>query len=294
MSILVNGETRVLVQGATGYQGRIHVRAMQDFGSTVVAGVTPGRGGERVHGVPVYDAVRESMVHEPDASLVVVPAPRVRDAVFEVLDAGVGLVVVVTDGVPLHDAVDMVQYARCCDATLIGPNCPGVACPGSAKVGIIPNWLFSRGSIGVVSRSGTLTYEVVYALSEAGLGQSSVVGLGGDPVVGTTFTEALTWFDDDPETVAVVLVGEIGGTMEQQAASFVAGEMETPVYGYVAGRAAPSGRRMGHAGAIVSDGSEHAAAKIAALEAAGVTMAAFPHDLPGLIRRDGLPGSTVD
>jgi len=290
MSILVDEDTRVVVQGATGYQGRYHIRAIQEFGGTVVAGVTPGRGGGMVHDVPVYDTVRGSLFHEPSASLVLVPAPYTRDAVFEALDAGIGLVVVITDGVPLNDAMDMVQYARCRNATLIGPNCPGVASPGTAKVGIIPNRLFAQGTVGVVSRSGTLTYEVVNALTEAGLGQSTVVGLGGDPVIGTSFEEVLARFEKDASTEAVVLVGEIGGTAEQDAAAYIAEEMTTPVYGYIAGRSAPPGRRMGHAGAIVSDRSEHAAAKHTALEEAGVAMALFPHDIPGLIRSDGATG----
>ncbi len=288
MSILVDETTRVVVQGATGYQGRHHVRAIQAFGGSVAAGVTPGRGGSDVDDVPIYDTVRESMQHEPNASLVLVPAPHTRDAVYEAIDAGISLIVVVTDGVPLHDAMDMVHYARCSNARLIGPNCPGIASPGTAKVGIIPNRLFLQGAVGVASRSGTLTYEVVNALTEAGLGQSTVVGLGGDPVIGTSFTETLRCFEADPATTAVVLVGEIGGTAEQQAASYIAAEMTTPVYGYIAGRAAPPGRRMGHAGAIVSSQREDAAAKIAALEDAGAAMAMFPHDIPGLIRRDGI------
>ncbi|MGC9308671.1 MAG: succinate--CoA ligase subunit alpha, partial [Thermoplasmatota archaeon] len=272
---------------ATGYQGRFHVQAIQEFGGTVVAGVTPGKSGEAVHGVPIYDTMQASMEQEPNASLVLVPAPQARDAVFEGLDAGIQLVVVVTDGVPLHDAMDMVHYARCHGAALVGPNCPGIVSPGKAKVGIIPNRFFIEGCIGVASRSGTLTYEVVNALSEAGLGQSTVVGLGGDPVIGTSFCEVLACFNEDSATDAVVLVGEIGGTAEHQAAAFIANEMDKPVYGYIAGRSAPPGQRMGHAGAIISGQREDAATKITALEDAGVTMASFPHDIPELIRDDG-------
>ncbi|MGC9553744.1 MAG: succinate--CoA ligase subunit alpha [Thermoplasmatota archaeon] len=286
MAVFVDRHTRVLVQGATGHQGRYHVRALQEFGTRVVAGVTPGKGGGEVEGVPVYDTVEESLEQKPTASLCLVPAPSARDAVMEALDAGISTVVVVTDGMPVHDGMDCIHYARCQGARIIGPNGPGVASPGKAKVAIIPNRVFLPGDVGVVSRSGTLTYEIVNALTERHLGQSTVVGLGGDPVVGTTYVEALEAFQRDGKTRAVVLVGEIGGEAEEEAAAYIRRHLTKPVYTYIAGRSAPPHRRMGHAGALISGGTGTAQSKIEALEAAGVTVARFPHQIADLVAAD--------
>lgn len=286
MTVFVDRSTRVVVQGATGHQGRYHVRALQEFGTRVVAGVTPGKGGEKVEGIPVYDTVEESLEQEPTASLCLVPAPSARDAIMEALDAGISLVVVVTDGLPVHDALDCIHYARYHRARIIGPNGPGVASPGHAKVAIIPNRVFLPGDIGVISRSGTLTYEIVTDLTQRGLGQSTVIGLGGDPVVGTTYVEALAAFEDDEDTRALVMIGEIGGRAEEEAAAYIRRHVTKPVYAYIAGRSAPPHRRMGHAGALIAEGAGTAQSKIEALEAAGVTVARRPYELADLVAAD--------
>ncbi|HHF56694.1 MAG TPA: succinate--CoA ligase subunit alpha, partial [Thermoplasmatales archaeon] len=221
MAIWADENIRLLVQGITGHQGQFHTKAMMEFGTKIVAGVTPGKGGQQVHGVPVYDSVEEAMEREPNASIVFVPAPFAKDAVIEALDAGIKLVVVITENIPFHDTMQFVHYAKYKGARVIGPNCPGIASPGKTKIGILPNVIFKEGNIGVASRSGTLTYEIVNALSQAGFGQSTCVGLGGDPIIGSTFIDALKAFEDDEETKAIVLVGEIGGTAEEEAAEYI-------------------------------------------------------------------------
>lgn len=285
MSILVDGHTRVLVQGITGHQGTNHTRGMKAFGSKVVGGVTPGKGGTEVEGVPVFDSVREAVeATHPTATTIFVPAPYTRDAFYEAVDAGIKLAVIITEHVPFHDMLKMLYYGRLHGTRIIGPNCPGLATPGGAKVGIIPNVVFREGRVGVVSRSGTLTYEMVAGLTEAGFGQSTCVGLGGDPVNGTTFVDTLELFHDDPKTDMVVMVGEIGGVAEEEAAEYIGKSFGKPVVGYIAGRSAPPGKRMGHAGAIIDRGRGTAESKVSALQKAGVKVAKFPYEVPGLVR----------
>ena len=284
MSVLVDGETRVVVQGITGHQGTVHTRQMQAFGTKIVAGVTPGKAGSEVEGVPVFDTVRDAVEKaHANTSCIFVPAPGARDAVLEAADAGVRLCVVVTEHVPFHDMLIMYHYAKAKGTRIIGPNCPGIGAPAKAKVGIIPNVVFAPGRIGVISRSGTLTYEIVNGIKETGLGQSTCIGLGGDPVVGTTFVDALPLFEADPDTDALVMVGEIGGTAEEDAAEYIRHNFTKPVVAYIAGRAAPPGKRMGHAGAIITRGKGTAESKVAALEAAGARVARFPYEIPGMI-----------
>ena len=284
MSILVGKHTRLLVQGITGREGSFHTRGMIEYGTQVVAGVTPGKGGQSVHGVPVFDTVRQAVeVTGSNTSIIYVPAAHAADAILEAVDAAIGLIVCVTEGIPTLDMIAVVHHVRQKGARLIGPNCPGVISPGEAKVGIMPGHIYRPGRIGVVSRSGTLTYEVVSALSARGLGQSTVVGIGGDPVIGTTFVDALALFETDAGTDCVVLLGEIGGTDEEQAAGFIAREMRKPVVGFVAGQTAPPGKRMGHAGAIIAGGTGSAAEKISALRAAGVRVAAQPEEVVSLV-----------
>lgn len=284
MTVIVDGDTKVVVQGITGYQGTYHSKAMMDFGTRVVAGVTPGKGGQEVHGVPVYDTVAEAVeATGANASCVFVPARFARSAVLEAVDAGIRTVVTVTEHVPLHDAIHFVAVAKARDVTLIGPNCPGIGAPGTAKIGILPNKIFTKGDVGVVSRSGTLTYEIVNAMSEAGIGQSTCVGIGGDRIPGTGFVEVLRRFQEDPDTKRIVLVGEIGGMAEEEASEFMQTEVTKPVVAYIAGRTAPPGKRMGHAGAIIARGRGTAASKIAALEGAGAKVAKLPTDVPGLL-----------
>jgi succinyl-CoA synthetase alpha subunit len=284
MTVLVDANTRVLVQGITGHQGTVHTREMLRFGSKVVAGATPGKGGSTVEGVPVFDSVEEAVAKTgANATCIFVPAPFAKDAFLEAADAGIPLAVIVTEHIPFHDMLSMYHYGRLRGTRIIGPNCPGIAAPGKAKVGIIPNVVFHPGRVGVLSRSGTLTYEIVSGLKEAGLGQSTCIGLGGDPVVGTSFVDALPLFQDDPETDAVVLVGEIGGTAEEEAAEHIDRDFTKPVVAYIAGRSAPPGKRMGHAGAIIARGRGTAAGKLAALESAGARVARFPYEIPRLV-----------
>jgi len=284
MSVLVDRSTRVVVQGITGHQGTVHTRQMQQFGTSIVAGVTPGKAGTQVEGVPVFDTVRDAVEKtQANASCIFVPAPGARDALLEAVDAGIRLAVVVTEHVPFHDMLVMYHYAKSKGTRIIGPNCPGIGSPGKSKIGIIPNVVFQPGRIGVVSRSGTLTYEIVNGIKEVGLGQSTCIGLGGDPVVGTTFVDALPLFDSDPDTDAVVMVGEIGGTAEEDAAEYIRQQFSKPVVAYIAGRSAPPGKRMGHAGAIITRGKGTAQSKVAALEAAGARVARFPYEIPGLV-----------
>jgi len=284
VSVLVDRDTRVVVQGITGHQGTVHTRQMKAFGTTIVAGVTPGKSGSEVEGVPVFDTVRDAVERtQANASCVFVPAPYARDAVLEAVDAGVRLVVVVTEHVPFHDMLVMYHYAREKGTRIIGPNCPGIGAPGKSKIGIIPNVVFQPGRVGVISRSGTLTYEIVNGIKEIGLGQSTCIGLGGDPVVGTMFVDALPLFEADPDTDALVMVGEIGGTAEEDAAEYIRHHVTKPVVAYIAGRAAPPGKRMGHAGAIISRGKGTAQTKVAALEGAGARVARFPYEIPGMV-----------
>jgi succinyl-CoA synthetase alpha subunit len=284
MTVLVDAQTRVVVQGITGHQGTVHTRGMKEFGTAVVAGVTPGKSGAVVEGVPVYDSVREAVAAtRANASCIFVPAPYAKDALLEAVDAGIRLCVVVTEHIPFHDMLVMYHYAKGKGARIIGPNCPGIAAPGKAKVGIIPNVVFRPGRVGVVSRSGTLTYEIVSGIKERGLGQSTCLGLGGDPVVGTSFVDALPLFENDSDTDVLVLVGEIGGTAEEDAAEYLEHHFTKPVVAYIAGRSAPPGKRMGHAGAIISRGRGTAETKVAALEKAGARIARFPYEIPDLV-----------
>ncbi len=286
MTVLVDHNTRVVVQGITGHQGTVHTTQMKLFGTQVVAGVTPGKGGGEIQGVPVFDSVREAVDRtHANASCIFVPAPGAKDALLEAVDAGIHLITIVTEHIPFHDMLVMFHYAASQGARIIGPNCPGIAAPGKSKVGIIPNIVFQPGRVGVISRSGTLTYEIVNGIKEHGLGQSTCIGLGGDPVVGTTFVDALPMFERDPETDLLVLVGEIGGTAEEDAAEYIAHHFSKPVVAYIAGRSAPPGKRMGHAGAIITRGKGTAATKVAALEAAGAVVARFPYEIPDLVAK---------
>jgi succinyl-CoA synthetase alpha subunit len=286
MSVLIDRNTRVLVQGITGHQGTVHTRNMKAFGAQVVAGSTPGKGGQQVEGVPVFDSVAEAVkATDANASCIFVPAPFAKDAFLEAVDAGIRLSVIVTEHIPFHDMLTMYHYGRSRGARIIGPNCPGIAAPGQSKVGIIPNVVFRPGRVGVVSRSGTLTYEIVNGIKERGLGQSTCLGLGGDPVVGTSFVDALPLFEEDPDTDLIVLVGEIGGTAEEDAADYIGRHVTKPVVAYVTGSSAPPGKRMGHAGAIITRGKGTAASKFAALQAAGAHVAKFPYEIPALVEQ---------
>ncbi|HIQ29382.1 MAG TPA: succinate--CoA ligase subunit alpha [Candidatus Caldiarchaeum subterraneum] len=282
MAILVDSSTKIVVQGITGRQGRFHTQSMIRYGSKVVAGVTPGKGGTEAEGVPVYDTVQEALKEHPDinASIVMVPAPYAQDAVYESLDAGIKLVTVITERIPIHDSMAFIRYARLRDAVIIGPNCPGVITPEACKLGIMPGHIFKRGVVGIVSRSGTLTYEIAYNITKAGLGQSTAIGIGGDPITGLSFIDVLEMFRRDDETKAVVMIGEIGGDMEERAAEYISKTAyEKPVVAFIAGKTAPPGKRMGHAGAIISMGAGDAASKVEALRKAGVYVASTPRDV---------------
>ena len=277
MSILVDSDTRVVVQGFTGSEGSFHAEQMMDYGTNVVAGVTPGKGGQTHLDRPVYNTVAEAVEKEnANTSIIFVPPPFAADAIQEAADAGIDVIMCITEGIPQADMKPTYHYVKKQGAHLIGPNCPGAITPGEAKVGIMPAMIFEPGPIGLISRSGTLTYEAVDQLTRAGYGQSTAVGIGGDPVIGTRFIDALEMFEEDPDTEGVVLIGEIGGSDEQEAARYIRDNMSTPVFGFIAGRTAPPGRRMGHAGAIVSGGSGTAEAKFEALEAAGATIVKNP------------------
>ncbi len=281
MSILMNKNTRILVQGITGREGRFHTERMVAYGAQVVAGVTPGKGGMWVMDrVPVFDTVRDAVrATGAEVSVIFVPARFAADAMLEAADAGIRLIVAITEGVPIQDMMKVVTYLEEKGVQLVGPNCPGILVPGQTKAGIIPGNIAIPGPVGVVSRSGTLTYEVMYAMMQRGIGVSTTVGIGGDPVHGLGFIEVLQMFEEDPETQAVVLIGEIGGTEEQKAAEFIARNMSKPVVAYIAGRTAPPGKRMGHAGAIVEGGEGTAEEKIRALEAADVRVARHPEEI---------------
>ena len=285
MSILVGKETRLVVQGITGREGAFHTKQMIDYGTPVVAGVTPGKGGEWAFGnVPVFDTVRESVsATGANTSIIFVPARFAADAIIESADAGIDLVVCITEGIPVLDMVQVRAYLDGTQTRLIGPNCPGLITPGEAKVGIIPGHIMTKGNVGLVSRSGTLTYEVVYALTARGIGQTTAVGIGGDPINGTSFLDVLQMFEEDPNTEQVILIGEIGGTDEQKAAEYIGSKMTKPVTSFIAGQTAPPGRRMGHAGAIISGGEGTAEEKIAALTRAGAKVARHPDEIADLV-----------
>jgi succinyl-CoA synthetase alpha subunit len=277
MAIFVDNETRLVVQGLTGSEGRFHGLRNRAYGTSLVAGVTPGKGGQDVEGVPVLDTVAQA-VHEHGAntSMVFVPAPFAADAIFEAVDAGVHTVIAITEGVPAHEMLRIHAYIRAKGVSMLGPNCPGALSPGKANVGIIPAEIFTQGDIGLVSRSGTLTYQIGHELTQMGLGNSTIVGIGGDPVVGSSFVDVLRLFENDPETKYVVMVGEIGGDEEEKAAAFIESEMTKPVVAYIAGFTAPAGKTMGHAGAIISGSSGTAAAKKQALEDRGIRVGTTP------------------
>lgn len=284
MSILVDRDTRLLVQGITGREGAFHTAQMLVYGTRVVAGCTPGKGGQTVAGVPVYDTVAQAARETgANASIIYVPARQALDALYEAADAGLGLIVCITEGIPVLDMLQAARYVAAKGARLLGPNGPGLISPGRAKVGIMPAHIHLPGPVGVVSRSGTLTYEVVWALTQRGLGQSTCVGIGGDPIVGSSFVDILALFERDAETRAIVLIGEIGGTDEEQAAAFIRSEVHKPVVAFVAGQSAPPDQRMGHAGAIISGGQGTAQSKIEALQQAGVRVAAHPEQIPELV-----------
>mgnify|MGYP005834850921 CR=1 FL=1 len=286
MSILVDKHTRVLCQGITGSAGRFHTRQCLDYGTQVVAGVTPGKGGSTVEGVPVFDTVEQAVAATgANATMIFVPPAFAADAILEAVDAGIKLIVAITEGIPVLDMVRVSRVLQQTEAVLIGPNCPGIITPEECKIGIMPGYIHRRGPIGVVSRSGTLTYEAVWQLTRLGLGQSTCVGLGGDPIVGTSFVDLLQLFNDDGETEGVLLIGEIGGTAEEEAAAFIRQHMRKPVAAFIAGRTAPPGKRMGHAGAIVAGGQGTAQEKIAALVAAGITVAESPADMGTAMQR---------
>ncbi len=281
MSILINKNTRVLVQGITGRDGSFHATRMKSYGTNIVAGTSPGKGGTSVEWIPVYNTVYQAVKQEKaDTSIIFVPPAFVKDAVMESADAGIKLIIIVTEGVPTLDIVAARHYATALGSSILGPNCPGLVTPGESLVGIMPGQIFMPGRTGVISRSGTLTYEVVYSLTAKGIGQSTAVGIGGDPVAGLYFRDLLKMFQDDPGTDSIVMIGEIGGDSEEKAAEYIAGNITKPVVAFIAGATAPEGKRMGHAGAIISSGSGTASGKISALENAGVKVVRDPAEIP--------------
>lgn len=284
MSVFLDKRSKVVVQGITGRDGSLHASLMKQYGTQIVAGVTPGKGGTKFRGVPVFNTVAEAVAKtKANTSVIYVPPPFAADAIYEATDAGIKLIVCITEGIPANDMMKVYEYIREKDVRLIGPNCPGLISPGKSKVGIIPGQICKQGGVGLVSRSGTLTYEAVWALTEAGLGQSTCVGIGGDQVIGTNFIDCLEAFENDKATKAVVMIGEIGGTDEQEAAMFVKKKMSKPVVGFISGRTAPPGKRMGHAGAIISGSAGTAEEKVAAFNAAGIPVAGSPTEIPGLV-----------
>ncbi len=286
MSILINGDTKVLCQGITGKVGTFHTINCIEYGTNMVAGVTPGKGGQSVEGVPVFETVVEAVEKTgADATMIFVPPAFTADAILEAIDAGVKTIVAITEGVPTLDMVLVYERVKASGSVLVGPNCPGVITPEECKIGIMPGYIHKKGPVGVISRSGTLTYEAVWQLSNLDLGQSTCVGLGGDPIVGTSFIDLLEMFENDPATEAILMMGEIGGTAEEEAAAYVRANVTKPVAAFIAGRTAPPGKRMGHAGAIISGGKGTAVEKIAALEAAGIEVAESPADMGTALAR---------
>ncbi len=290
MSILINKDTRVLVQGATGREGLFHTQQMLEYGTNVVAGVTPGKGGQTIEhagkSVPVFNTVKEAaQATQANVSIIFVPPPFGSDAILEAVDSGVNGIVCITEGIPIQDMMKTYRFVKERDGWMIGPNCPGLITPGECKIGIMPAHIFSQGDIGVVSRSGTLTYELVDELTRNGMGQTTCVGIGGDPIIGSSFVDVLGWFEKDPATKAVVLSGEIGGNDEEMAADFIKNHMTKPVVAFIAGKTAPPGKRMGHAGAIVSGSAGSAQSKVDAFNAANVPVADLPSEVPGLLRQ---------
>lgn len=285
MSILIDKKSRLVVQGITGRDGGFHASKMKAYGTNIVGGTSPGKAGQLVDNIPVFNTVRDAVKETgADTSVIFVPAPFAKDAMMEAADAGIKLIVCITEGVPTLDVVEAYSYIKRKGARLIGPNCPGLISPGKSMVGIMPTMIFREGSTGVISRSGTLTYEVVYNLTENGMGQSTAVGVGGDPVVGLYYKELLEMFENDPETDSIALIGEIGGDAEERAAEYIRDHITKPVAVFIAGQQAPAGKQMGHAGAIISSGSGTAAEKIAAFEAVGVPVAKEPSQIPGLLK----------
>lgn len=286
MGILINKNTRLLVQGITGRDGGFHAGKMKAYGTQVVGGISPGKGGQDVDGIPVFNTVREAVKEtEANTSVIFVPAPFAKDAMMEAADAGVELIICITEGVPTLDVIEAHRYIKSKGANLIGPNCPGLITPEESMVGILPTMIFKKGNTGVISRSGTLTYEVVYNLTAAGMGQSTAVGVGGDPIVGLYYIDLLEMFENDPETDSIVLIGEIGGDAEEQAAVYIKEHVTKPVVAFIAGREAPPGKQMGHAGAIITSGKGTAAEKIVAFETAGVLVAKEPAEIPKLLKK---------
>ncbi|MFP4458931.1 MAG: succinate--CoA ligase subunit alpha [Candidatus Zixiibacteriota bacterium] len=285
MSILIDDKSKVLVQGITGRDGGFHAKLMRDYGTNVVGGTSPGKAGQTVDGMPVFNSMKDAVCETgADVSIIFVPARFAIDAIYEASDAGVELVIAISEGIPVMDMMKVVPYLKKNGTKLIGPNCPGLITPGKAKVGILPGNIFKPGIIGLMSRSGTLTYEIVNQITEAGMGQSTCIGIGGDPVIGLGYIEILEMFNNDPETEAIVLVGEIGGDAEEQAAEFIKSEIDKPVVAFIAGRTAPPGKRMGHAGAIISSGTGTAEEKVASFEKVGVPVAKEPGEIPKFIK----------
>ena len=286
MSVLVDEHTKVIVQGITGGEGSFHAKQMLEYGTQVVGGVTPGKGGQAFEGVPVFNTVADAVEQTgANASVIFVPPPFAGDAIMEAADAGLPLVVCITEGIPVDDMVKAYHYVQARSTRLIGPNCPGIISPGKCKIGIMPGFIHQPGRIGIISRSGTLTYEAVGQLTERGLGQSTAIGIGGDPVIGTRFVDALALFKDDAETDAVVMIGEIGGTAEEEAADYIKQHYDKPVVGFIAGRTAPPGRRMGHAGAIIAGGKGTAEDKMAAMKDAGIHVCESPAEIGETVER---------
>ena len=280
MSILINKDTKVICQGITGGAGTFHTRGCRDYGTQMVGGVTPGKGGQDVDGIPVFDTVQDAVdATGANATMIFVPAPFTADAILEAVDAGIETIAAITEGVPVLDMVRVYEVLKGSGSTLIGPNCPGLITPGECKIGIMPGYIHTPGTVGIMSRSGTLTYEAVWQTSNVGLGQSTCVGLGGDPIVGTSFIDLFKLYEADAGTEAIMMIGEIGGTAEEEAAAYVAEHVSKPVAAFIAGRTAPPGKRMGHAGAIISGGKGTAVEKVKALEAAGIEVAESPADM---------------
>jgi succinyl-CoA synthetase alpha subunit len=285
MAILLDSNSKVMVQGITGRQGSFHTKLMMEYGTNVVGGVTPGKGGEWFESKPVFDTVQKAVdATEANVNMIIVPPASAADAIYESVDAGIELIVCLTEHIPIQEMLKAYQYVKKSNSRLLGPNCPGLLTPGQAKVGFMPGNIATPGNVGVVSKSGTLTYEVVFALTEAGLGQSTCIGIGGDPIIGTTFIDVLEMFENDPETEKIAILGEIGGRAEVEAAEYIQKHMTKPVAAFIAGASAPEGTRMGHAGAIVEGGEGTAAEKIEALEKAGVKVAKNPEEIPSLLK----------